>query len=65
MIQKWQAELREKASPEKIETLSRFFKTGPGQYGEGDIFIGLSVPANREISKKYFDADIQVIRAMI
>ena len=65
MIQKWQAELREKASPEKIETLSRFFKTGPGQYGEGDIFIGLSVPANREISKKYFDADIQVIRVMI
>lgn len=65
MIQKWQTELREKSSPEKIEILNRFFKTGEGQYGEGDIFIGLTVPANREISRKYFDVDFHIIRSML
>jgi hypothetical protein len=35
------------ADPERIPGLSRFFKTGPGQYGEGDVFLGLTVPATR------------------
>jgi len=41
------------ASPEKARILARFFKTGPGQYGEGDVFIGIQVPTLRAIASEY------------
>ncbi len=43
--------LGEVASAEQSMNLSRFFKTGPGQYGEGDLFLGVKVPQNRAIVK--------------
>lgn len=46
-------ELRMCGSPEKAHFLQRFFKTGPGQYAEGDVFIGVTVPQTRKIAKKY------------
>ena len=55
MIKIWQEELRKAANPEKIKIFMSFFKTGKGEYGEGDKFIGLSVPENRRVAKKYFD----------
>ena len=41
------------ASPEIAKIMMRFFKTGEGQYGFGDKFIGIKVPLQREISKKF------------
>jgi 3-methyladenine DNA glycosylase AlkD len=51
-------DLKRKASPEKARLLMRFFKTGPGQYGEGDIFCGVVVPQVRAIAQKYADLDL-------
>ena len=52
-IQKAKNELRKYSSPEKAEALSRFFKTGPGEYGEGDVFIGVRVPEIRRVASLF------------
>lgn len=52
-IKKWEEELREVSRPEKKQILSSFFKSGKGEYGEGDVFLGINVGDNRSISQKY------------
>jgi 3-methyladenine DNA glycosylase AlkD len=48
-------DLKENSDKEKAKILQGFFKTGKGEYGEGDIFLGITVPKQREIAKKHTD----------
>lgn len=47
-------DLRKNASENKAEVLGRFFKTGVGEYGEGDIFLGVVMPDVRKVVSKYW-----------
>ncbi len=53
--------IRQEADPRKIPNYQRFFKTGPGQYGEGDQFLGLTVPQQRKIAQKYIHLSLNEI----
>ncbi len=57
--------LRKLASREKAEIAQRFFKTGPGEYGEGDVFIGVRVPELRRLAKDFQDLSLTEIRKLV
>ena len=59
------AELRALSSPELVSLQQRFFKTGPGQYGEGDIFLGIKVPPIRALAKRYRDVTLDTITTLL
>lgn len=54
-------DLYQYANPQKAEILQRFFKTGPGQYGEGDVFWGIQVPVLRDFIKSYKGIPLEAI----
>ena len=64
-VSKVKQELRKVASPEKAIILSRFFKTGVGEYGEGDKFLGVVVPAQRIIVRKFKDLPLAEIDQLL
>jgi 3-methyladenine DNA glycosylase AlkD len=57
--------LRSLASPELAKSSARFFKTGPGQYGEGDIFIGIKVPTLRKLARDFRELPLKEIEALL
>lgn len=59
------SELRSVGSAEKAVHLSRFFKTAPGQYGEGDLFLGVVVPQTRSIAKENKTASLEELQKLL
>lgn len=59
------AALAEHADPADAIHLQRFFKTGPGEYGEGDVFIGVRVPATRSVVKRFRDLPLAEVDSLL
>ncbi|MDQ1549228.1 MAG: hypothetical protein QOD27_886 [Microbacteriaceae bacterium] len=59
------AALAELADGEDASFLQRFFKTGPGQYGAGDVFIGVRVPATRGVAKRFQGLPLDEIAVLL
>lgn len=57
--------LAEAADADDARFLQRFFKTGPGQYGEGDVFIGVRVPATRAIAKRFAALPLEAVGELL
>jgi 3-methyladenine DNA glycosylase AlkD len=53
-VERIKQDLSRFSDPEKKEFFPRFFKTAPGDYGEGDLFMGVTVPHQRKIAKQYY-----------
>ena len=52
-LDKLRSNLKKISNPTKAEFLQGYFKTGSGEYGEGDIFIGVTVPLTRSVARKF------------
>jgi len=60
-----QKQLRALASPEVARIQQGFFKTGPGQYGEGDVFLGIKVPVLRALAKQQRDSSLTTMQTLL
>ncbi|MEK7554952.1 MAG: DNA alkylation repair protein [Patescibacteria group bacterium] len=58
-------ELRRAGSPKKAKLLARFFRTGKGEYGEGDVFAGVMVPESRKIAKRNQNISFSEIQKLL
>jgi 3-methyladenine DNA glycosylase AlkD len=65
MLTQLRQELRLLADPQKAKHLAGFFKTGKGQYGEGDIFCGVVVPKSRKLAVKYKDLPLIDVQQLL
>jgi 3-methyladenine DNA glycosylase AlkD len=65
MFSKIENDIQELKNPAKAKHLAGFFKTGKGEYGEGDIFLGIQVPLQRKIALKYKDASLKDIQKLL
>jgi 3-methyladenine DNA glycosylase AlkD len=58
-------EIKSVSNPDKAKFLQRFFKTGKGEYAEGDVFLGIVVPVQRQIAKKYKPLSFPELKKLI
>ena len=68
-LKKLKFDLLKYSDKKKAKIVQRFFKTGPGEYAQGDIFIGITVPMLRILSKRYqslaFNETLQLLKSQI
>ncbi len=57
--------LRSHADPARVPGVTRFFKCAPGEYGEGDRFIGVTVPAQRAIARRFRDLPLADVESLL
>jgi 3-methyladenine DNA glycosylase AlkD len=57
--------LKKASNPEQAKIYLRFFKTGEGEYGEGDKFLGIKVPVSRNIAKLFRDLSLPEIQELL
>lgn len=65
MTTQWIEQLQSLRDDAQSTILQRFFKTGPGQYGEGDEFFGIKVPQIRTIARQHYDETLDTIGQLI
>lgn len=65
MLNELKARLRERVYPEKAAFFPTFFKAGPGEYAEGDKFLGITVPDQRMVAREFVDLPLSEIEALL
>ncbi len=63
--QQLKAELRKLADPKRAKSSAWFFKTAKGQYGHGDVFLGVSVPNQRKVAKHFYNLKLEEVEKLI
>jgi len=65
MLNQLKKEFVKLANPDQARLLQSFFKTAPGQYGHGDIFLGIKVPDQRKLAKTYPNLILKDLQELI
>ena len=58
-------DIKQVASPARAKSSQRYFKTGKGEYAQGDVFIGITVPECRQISLKYKELPLKELQHLL
>ena len=59
------SDIKKASDPLRAEAVSRFFKTGKGEYGEGDVFVGLTVPQSRVLALTYKELPLSDVKKLL
>lgn len=65
MLKQLKIDLQDLTDPKHAKILQKFFKTRKGEYGDGDIFLGIKVPLQRKVAKKYYEISLEDIQELL